>query len=417
MDKNPLVTSNSDVHRDDLKMADIDFKNGKFSDAERTYLEVVRVHKNHHILARLSYIALLANRLDDAQRWLNEALKLKPKDKTSKSLLAEVHYRRDEFQSAAPLFREIGRSAMADKLESFKDALPYRLEGKNEGTTLKFIMTDPLPVFQVKVNESEPVNFFIDTGGGEVILDCKFAEEVGASRFGSEKGGFAGGKARFQHGRIDSLELGEFTVNNVPVNIMDIRRLSQPVFGGTRVDGVIGTVLLYHFISTLDYPRGQLVLRRKTEQNLSLIEQETTQQKTITVPFWMAGDHFMVAWGTVNNSPPMLFFVDTGLAGGGFMPTKSTLRKASIKLSKDERTVGSGGGGKFQAIPFMANELTLGSVKERNIPSAYLYGMSILEKRFGFHIGGLISHSFFRQYALTIDFNNMRYYLKRRMSE
>jgi membrane protease YdiL (CAAX protease family)/predicted aspartyl protease len=407
-----LTSSTSNGSRNDLELAEINFKNGKFADAEKIYIEAIKDHPtNHQVLMHLGYIALLANRLDDAQKWLTEAIKLKPKDRTTKSLLAEVHYRRDEFQNAAPLFRTIGRKAMADKIESFKDASPYRLEGKNELATLKFVMTDPLPVVQVRVNDSKPAYFFIDTGGGEVFLDSKFAEEVGAARFGSETAPFAGGKASYQHGKVDSLALGDFTVNNVPVNIMDVRRFSQTVFGGTRVDGIIGTVLLYHFISTLDYPKGQLTLRRKTEKNLNLIEQETDQQ---SVPFWMADDHFMVTWGTVNNSPPMLFFVDTGLAGNGFMPTKSTLQKASIKLSKNKKTEGPGGGGKVQAIPFITNELTLGNVKERNIPSAYLYGMSFLETAFGFHIGGLISHSFFKHYALTIDFSNMRYYLKRK---
>jgi predicted aspartyl protease len=401
------------MNKNDLKIADINFKNGNFADAEKIYLEAVKgCPENHQVLTRLGYLALIYNKLDDAQKWLTAALELKPKHKTAKSLLAEVYYRRDNFHNAAKLLRDTGRKAMANKLDSFKNGYPYRLEGKNDVTTLKFVMTDPLPVVQVRVNSSKIVNFFIDTGGGEVFLDSKFAQEIGATLFGSETAPFAGGKASIQHGKVNSLELGDFTVNNLPINIMNIRRFSEPVFGGTRVDGVIGTVLLYHFISTLDYPNGQLVLRRKTEQNLSLIEQEATQQKAVIVPFWMADDHFMVTWGTINNSPPIMFFVDTGFAGNGFMPTKSTLKKANIKLSK-EKTEGPGGGGKVQANPFMANELALGIVKEQNIPSAYLHGMSFLETAFGFHIGGLISHAFFKHYALTMDFSNMRYYLKR----
>jgi len=327
--------------------------------------------------------------------------------------LAEVHYRRDRFQDAAPLFRAVGKKAMADKLESFKGASPYEIEGNNE-TTLKFVITDPLPVVQVRVNGSESVNFFIDTGGSEILLDSTFADEVGAERFGSEKGAVAGGKASVQHGKVNSITLGDFTVKNEPVNIIDVRRFSNPVFGGMRVDGVIGTVILYHFISTLDYPKGILVLKRKTEQNLGIFEQQAAQQSVIVVPFWMADDHFMVAWGTVNNSESMLFFVDTGFAGNGFMPTKPTLQKAGIKLNMDKKAEGTGGGGPVQAIPFMADELTLGDAKERNIPSAYLCGMSFLETAFGFHIGGLISHVFFRNYALTLDFTKMRYYLKRK---
>jgi hypothetical protein len=36
-----------------------------------------------------------------------------------------------------------------------------------------------------------------------------------------------------------------------------------------------------------------------------------------------------------------------------------------------------------------------------------------LENTFGFRIGGLISHGFFRPYAVAFDFNGMRLLLKR----
>jgi len=128
----------------------------------------------------------------------------------------------------------------------------------------------------------------------------------------------------------------------------------------------------------------------------------------------MAGDHFMVAWGAVNNSQPMLFFVDTGLAGGGFSCPESTLRKADIELQEDQADHGLGGGGKVRFVPFVVDELTLGDAREHNIQGSYAGGGFPLEKIFGFHIGGLISHGFFRPYSLTFDFDGMRYFLKRK---
>jgi predicted aspartyl protease len=399
-----------------LETADSFFRAGKFAEAEKTYGKILNEDsKNHRAVARLGYIALLANRLDDAQKWLTEAIKLKPEEVALKSLLAEAYYRRDKFQQAAPLLRAIGREAMAKKLESFKNVSPYRIRGAAEVTNLKFVITDPLPMVQVRVNSSKLVNFLIDTGGAELITDTEFAKEIDATLFKSEMGTFAGGKkAAFQHGRVDSLTLGDFTVKNVPAHIMDVRRFSQPIFAGIRVDGIIGTVLLYHFLATLDYPDGQLILRRRTEQNLKQVEQEAVKQGSIVVPFWMAGDHFMVAWGAVNNSQPMLFFVDTGLAGGGFSCPESTLRKADIELQEDQADHGLGGGGKVRFVPFVVDELTLGDAREHNIQGSYAGGGFPLEKIFGFHIGGLISHGFFRPYSLTFDFDGMRYFLKRK---
>jgi predicted aspartyl protease len=362
---------------------------------------------------RLGEIALLSNRLDHAEKLLTEAVKLKPEEKAAKSLLAEVFYRRDEFQKAAPFFRSVGRESVAEQLESFKGVSPNKIEGP-EVTSLNFVITDPLPVVQIRVNNGEPVNILIDTGGAALIIDNEFAKEAGAVQFEAETGTFAGGKKAAVHqGKVNSVTLGEFTVKNVPVAILPTRRFSS-IFGGTRIDGIIGTVLLYHFIATLDYPGGQLILRRRTEQNLKKVEKEAKEQGAIVVPFWMAGDHYMHAWGTVNKSEPMLFFVDTGLAGGGFTCPESTVRKAGIKLQEDKASEGIGGGGRVRAIPFMVNELTLGDAKEHNIRGIFASNTRGLGKVVGFQVGGVISHGFFRSYAVTFDFAGMRFCLKKK---
>jgi predicted aspartyl protease len=392
--------------------ADALFKQGKFADAGRLYAASVREDAaDYHSTVRLGYVALLSNRLDEAQTWLKKAIELKPSETPAKQLLAEIFYRRDDFQRAAPLLRDLGRDAMAKKLADFHGVTPYLVEGGPEESAVKFVLTDPLPVLSVKVNGSQKVNFFIDTGAAEVVLDTAFAKQVGAKLYGDETGRFAGGrKASYQHGRIDSLTLGDITVRNVPVQIMDTRRFSA-IFGGKRVDGIIGTVLLRHFISTLDYPGGRLVLRRNTKEHQEQLEREA-HADTIVEPFWMAGDHFIVAWGTIAQSKPVLFFVDTGLAGGGVTCSESLLKEAGIDLAEDQAAEGLGGGGKVKVVPFLATELALGAAKEQNVRGLFT-GPFPLEYAHGFRIGGIISHGFFRPYALTFDFAGMRLILKR----
>ncbi len=417
-----------DPNADDL------FKAGKFAEAEQCYTEVLWGDPgNIRALTRLGTIALLANRLDDTQKWLTRAIELKgskswsrrvvgslarrwsgPEQQAPEAVLGQVFYLRDDYQQAAPLLRAAGWKAQAKKLESFGNVRPYHVESQAEVVRIKFIMADPLPVVQVRVNGSEPVNFFIDTGGAEVFIDAEFAEEISAAQFGIERGVFGGGKvAGFQHGRVDSLMLDDLVVKNVPVTVMDVRRFSGPAFGGMRVDGVIGTFFLYHFLATLDYPAGELILRPKSEQDLQRLEQEAREHNYAVVPFWMA-DHYMVARGTINGSEPLLFFVDTGLAGAGFTCPQSTLQEAGLKLQENLAGEGLGGGGKMTSIPFDVGELTLGDAREHNIQGVYGPFPPQLEKAFGFRIGGLISHTFFRPYAFTLDFTSMRYFLERK---
>lgn len=368
--------------------------------------------KNFQATLLLGKIALLANRLGDAQNWLSEAIALKPEDTQSKSLLAEVFNRRGDFQRAAPLLRMSGKEVGAKKMESFHGGMPYQIEGKSNVTRLRFIRTDPLPVVQLKINDSENVNFIVDTGGSELIIDSEFANRVHATQFDAEAGTFAGGKqSAHQHGRVESLTLGDFKVRSVPVLILDTRRYSA-VAGGRRVDGILGTCLLYRFLSTLDYPQGELILERKKKENANRVARKIASGEYVASPFWLAGDHYVLAQGSVNGRP-ILMFIDTGLAGLGFTCPESTLAEAGIKL-EGQAIEGAGGGGRVQVKPFQVAELTLGGAKEKNISGVFGAFPPSLENTFGFGIGGLISHSFLRPYAMTLDFTNMRLVLKQK---
>jgi len=393
--------------KEQLERSDALFKEGRFAEADAGYAKVLKADPKHFkALIRRGYIALLSNRLEEAEGLLKQAAQLDPTNPSSKALLAEVFYRRDEFAQAGPLLRELGREAAAKKLESFQGLTPYEVEGPEE-TRLKFVMTDPLPVVQVRVNGSEPVNFFIDTGGAELVIDTQFAKETGVIEFGSEP---VTPELQLGHGRVDVLVLGEWMIENVPVHILNTRQFSE-IFEGTCIDGVIGTVLLYHFLATLDYPEGQLILRRRTPAALEAFERDAKAHKAIVVPFWLAGDHFIVAWGTVNKSRPMLFLVDTGLAGKAFTAPESTLKEAGIQPDESKASEGLTIFGKERAVPFTIAELTLGKAVEHDlegVANSFTYRASLR-----FRIGGLISHQFFRRYALTLDFVGMRLFLER----
>jgi len=397
-----------------IESADALFKAGQFADAGKIYRQLATQDpKSYRAAARLGYIALLSNRLDESREWLEKAAASRPDESSVKPLLAEVFYRRDEFEKAGRLLSAIGAEPRAKMLASFKGLKPYEVQGSSQTTSVKFVMTDPLPVVQVRVNGGKEVNFFIDTGGAEVILDTAFAREIGIPQFGSQTGNFAGGKkAAVGHGRIDSLALGDWVIKNLPAGVLNTRQFSKPVFGGKQIDGILGTVLFYHFITTLDYPGGKLILRRKTAENLKEVEQEGPG-KTAVVPFWMAGDHFMVAWARINNQPPTLLFVDTGAAGVGVSLAESTIKAAGIELMEDRAGEGVGGGGKVRVVPFVVKDLSLGDVHQQNVPGTF-NGPFAFEHSFGFRLAGIISHSFFKPYALTFDFEKMRLLLRGR---
>ncbi len=255
------------------------FEVGKFAEAGEVYAQIAAQNpKDHSAALQLGRIALLSNRLEDAQKWLEQAIVLQPGDDDAKVMLAEAFYRRDDFQRAAAslsgvdvatnkLIIEQYPTLNVAKLESFKGQTPYDVQGDGQTMRLKFLMAEPLPLVSVRVNGGDEVTFFIDTGGSEVALDTEFAKELGLPNFGKVQGTFSGGEhADVGQSRIESLTIGDWTINNLPIATLALRQLSAG-FGVKRIDGIIGTTLFYHFLATLDYPRGELVLRRKTAQS------------------------------------------------------------------------------------------------------------------------------------------------------
>ncbi len=399
------------------------FEAGKFAEAGDIYARLVAQNPmDQSAVVQLGRIALLANRLDDAKQWFQRALALEPDDTDAKIMLAEAFYRSDDFDKAASaldgvdvatnkLVIEQYPTLNVATLRSFKGETPYEVQGDGQITRLKFVnTTGPLPVVSVRVNGGEEVTFFIDTGGSELALDTDFAKELGLAQLGEVQGTFSGGEhANVGQSRIDTFTVGDWTVHNLPVSTLALRQLSAGL-GVKRIDGVIGTTLLYHFLATLDYPKGELVLRRKGADSLREFAAELSDDR-VAVPFWIASDHFMVAWGRVETMPPTLLFVDTGLAGAGVKLAESVIKEAGIKLEEDKAYEGSGGGGKLKIVPYTVGQVSLGDVREDNVAGLY-DGPFPWQTMFGFQLAGMVGHDFFKPFAVTFDFDTMQIFLQ-----
>jgi Aspartyl protease/Tetratricopeptide repeat len=398
--------------------ADAAFQSGKFADGEKLYKQIAASDpRNYSAHLRLGEIALLANRLHDAESWLQKSLALQSDDAQAKTYLAEAYYRQDDFARAAEYLKTPGNgefpgrahfsSLNYEKLASFHGLIPYQISGSGDEVHLKFVKTDPLPLVEVRINGGKPAVLFVDTGGAEFGLDSEFAHELGLKEFASTvQGTFAGGeKASYSHSKIDSLVLGDWTIRNVPVQALPFRQLSS-MFGVPRIDGCIGTILLYHFLSTIDYPAGELILRRRSPE-IPHKRRPTTAPKSVAVPFWMAADHFILGEGRVNSLPNELFFLDSGLAGAAVNLPKSVLARAAIHLDQSQAVEGQGAAGTLTSIPYVVPEVSFGGIVQRNINGLY-DGPVFWESDLGFRVGGMIGHEFLRPYAVTFDFDSMQ---------
>ncbi len=390
-----------------LQTADQFFMEGDFGSAKQSYQAVLRNDRNSiHATLRLGQIALLSNRLPEAERFLKRTLVLEPGNKDANRFLAEAYVRGHKFAQAAQIDRELDLPGKAAQMESLARTVPYQIAKDFHEVHIPFVLTDPLPVIQVQLDGTGPLNFFIDTGGSDIILDPAIAQKAGVITFGSTTGTFAGGKqAELVRGQLGALALESLTIRNIPVLIQSTRRYSA-IFQGKPIDGIIGTVFLSQFLSTIDYANAELVLRRRSAKLMS-------KDSAFVLPIWLAQDHLIFTKGTVNNSPPVLMLVDTGLAGMGITAPKALLDAAGVHIA-EAKMEGLGGGGAVQAQPFTADRVSLGPVTRTNISGVFGVFPASLENVDGLHIAALISHQFFRQSALTLDFERMQLRLAER---
>jgi Aspartyl protease len=404
------------------------YRQGKFDEAKAAYLRLAeRDPANAATLQQLGTIALWENRCEQAQRlfeaasghrgWLGRRW---PFNAELNYRLGLTHYRQDRFATAASYFRAAAGPlaigpfqelhGLAAQTALFGNETPYEIEGPAQ-TRIPFLATDPLPVIELRVNGVGPLTFFIDTGGAELILDTAVAQRVGALLGGSIRSDYAGQKtARTGLGSVDSASLGEIVMRKVPIHVLDIAAMSK--LFGTQIHGILGTCVLEHFLSTIDYVAGALLLRRDTGNAT-----EMGLDARAVIPFWLLEKHCMLTWGTLNHLPPMLFFVDTGLAGAGFTASEAVLRAAGISVDWSKASTGLGGAGEVRAVEFQADRVALGlgpdAVVETGVRGIAIEGgVSILNGTLGVQVGGVISHQFFRKRSLTLDFKAMRLVLQ-----
>jgi hypothetical protein len=353
---------------------------GDFAAAERAYSDTLaKTPDDPTALIGLARIRLYQERRAESRRLAEHALALDPANDKAKRIL--------------------GALAMRDA--AFAPGV-YRIDIPKDGATIPFLATDPLPLVKVRVQGHDAV-FVIDTGGPDLVLDKDFAAELGIAATMSGPGTFAGGmQAMVAHAVLGEFAVGPVTVRNIPVGVLPTRNFAlRP---GTRIDGVIGTGFLMHFLSTIDYEHGALVLQPRDAS--ASFERSAESAHANIVPMWLVGDHFVFARAHIDNAPDGLFSIDTGLAGGGIQATKPALDEAGIKPDESEAQTGMGGGGPVRVLPFTA-DATLGTLTEKNVAGAFTPDGDQF-RIFPFAIKGTLSHGFFRAHALSFDFVAMK---------
>jgi hypothetical protein len=330
----------------------------------------------------LGAIRLYENNLDAAEPLLRSALVSDPQNAWAKRMSTELSRRRAE-------------AARRTTLSGSESRVP-------------FVTADPLPVVHVVANGT-PANFVVDTGG-DVELEPEFAQRIGVKSVAAGNGVFAGGRqAPMAAGMLNSLALGTATAYDVPVHVMATHE--SQLFPQIHVDGIVGTTYFERFLVTMDYPHQQLILRTRSHTVSEQFQMQAVRANASVVPCYLVGDHFVMAQAQVNDAPAGLFLFDSGLAGGGLLPSPELVIAAKIPLDTAHAGTGIGGGGAVTAVPFTASRIAVGTAVQQNVGGLYTPSGSPF-RLFPFTVWGAISNDFLRNYAYTVDFDAMKIVLE-----
>jgi len=370
----PAAAASAPLPGDDL------FAQGRFDEATKVYEDAAKADPaSGPALARLARARLYQGRESEALDLARKALELAPGN---------------------PIAMATQGVAQA-RLRNFGGDF-YQVENPAHTGSAPFVITDPLPVVHVTIGGRE-ATFLIDTGGPDIMVRRPLAEELGLPISEGGIGVFAGGRqARVDRTVVPELEIGGIHIRNVPAGINpSADGLNLP---GVKLDGVIGTGLLMHFLSTIDYCGDKLTLAPRNTS--AAFEARLAKSGANVVPMWLVADHFVFARGEMNQLDG-LFYIDTGLAGGGLVASKATLDAAGVTVDESKMMTGQGGGGAVQFVPFRASA-TIGNLTRGDLPGVYMSGGSDPLAALPFRSTGIISHSFFRQSRLTFDFEAMK---------
>ncbi|MGN9912657.1 aspartyl protease family protein [Phytohabitans sp. LJ34] len=392
----------------DTTDADALFKAGKFEQAGRAYEQILRKDPtNLHAARRRGLVALLVNRFAEAERYLMMALELAPADRQTNQFLADCYTRQDKFDLSVPCWRAAGDEAYAAWFAAVQGEA-YEIHG--DLTRLKWLRMDPSPLVEASVNGGPTKRFTFYTGSPWLGLSSQVAKEAGLTSVYSQEIEFMNGKMWMHFGVLESFKLGGIELRNIPVEWSESDTVSLDEHDH---DGMIGTWVFHHFLTTFDYAGRWLILRRKTPETAAKARADANRAGVEPLPLWLGREGASLhSRGSIDGSGPRVVGVNFGgegeIAAG---MSEETAKQLRVRIDYDRPIETFAHSHPADVYPCYPKEIRLGVAVAKD---AYSYA----NKRgstnpLGFDGLGHFPHSFFKPYTITLDFTDMNLYIAR----
>jgi tetratricopeptide (TPR) repeat protein len=384
--------------------ADALWASGLFEEAEARYRDALSttpdLARGHHGLAR----ALAArSRLTEAMNEGQAALRLSPRDLEVHHTIGAIYERMHKFEEAAGAYTNFvnllpnkDNSEKADWsrseikfLRSFGQRTPFEMDPGAEDQTysVEFRLVNEKVVVRAKVNDGSFQDFVVDTGAENTILTRPTAQRLGITPVTYTLSAGVGdvGLRGLQLARINSLELGQLKLRNVPCLIKDPPLRNLPV----REQESLSPLSL-GFSMIIDYQAKMITFGKHLPSAPSTLDLPLRLHRLATVR------------GTVDGTHAANFVVDTG----GEVISISTATATSLGRPEPARKIalkvfGSSGWDK-DAFLLPGVDLAFDTIHYQNFPVVVL-NLDTPSALLGFQLGGIVGHKFLSRYRVGID--------------
>lgn len=379
-------------------------------------------------VAGLAMVDLYENRLPLAIPALRKAVSMDPDEADYVFNLGQAAARSEKYKEAADAYErflliapktDFDRRARIVGLIDFlrylgRQGSLYVPSGEYR-SSVQFEATDNRPVMEVKVNGGkERLKFVLDTGSGMSVISEQTAKRLGIKPVA--KGGLAravggGGKFEIVYGFLESIEIGNSKVSNVPVYIRKFFDNHIPV------DGYLGLSVVSKFLTSIDYGtrRMSLVRQQQTEE----IEAWTTVRRaeqyqalapvapndgSIEVPLRTTSSGFLSGEVGLDGFDKNVNFIIDTAASITVISEKFSQQEQFLDLLQPSKMRVFGAAGVTEDVKLLQlPRLSLGLSRMEKINAAVL-DLEPVNETAGFTQSGILGGNFLRHFRIYFDF-------------
>jgi predicted aspartyl protease len=389
---------------------------GLFVQAEAKYTEALAatpdLARGLHGMAR----SLAArSRFEEAMVQAQAALRLAPRDLVIHHTVGSIYERTHKYEEAANAYtnyvnllpnKDVSYKASWSRneirfLRSFGERVPFEVPPGSDDRvfTVPFKLIDEKVVVRAKVNGAREQDFVVDTGSELTVVTRPTAQRLGVLPITQALSAGVGdvGLRGLQLARIDSLELGDLKMRNIPCLIKNpplaIRDLPK-----RETESLSPLALGYSMV--IDYKNRVITLGKRLPAEPADFELPLRLHRLATVQ------------GTIDGSRQANFIVDTGgevisisEASANALGKRDLARKIALRVYGNS-------GWDQSAFLLPGVDLSFDAIQYRNF-SVVVLNLDTPSALLGFQVGGIVGHRFLSNYRVHIDLEHSLLRLKR----